>query len=435
MRGIKVVFIGAGSASFGPACLRDAVQCPEMRGGTLALVDIDEEALELMASLAERLNKESGAGLKLEAATDRRQVLAGADFVICSIAVRRDELWRLDWEIPRRYGIRQVLGENGGPGGLSHALRNIPIVLGICRDMEELCPGALLINFTNPESRIVMAVDRYTRIRAVGLCHGVQLGLAAVAEMLGLCPEEVDVKAAGLNHLVCFLSLRHRGTGEDLYPRLRALAPRYPDGYPSPTWCGRLDLTFAMLRHFGYYLAPSDDHIGEYLAFGWEKAGLEGYDFEKAARHREETLAAIGAAARGGPLPEGWLSRPSGEAEFEIISAVAGGRNEYILAANIRNGGCITNLPPAAVVEVPAVAGPGGLHGLAMGELPRGIAALCQNQVAVQELAVEAAVHGDREAALQALLLDPVVDGVDTARAVLDELLRVHAPYLPQFEK
>ena len=433
MRKTKVVVIGAGSVSFGPSCLRDAVQCPEFRGSELCLVDINGEALAKMERLARRLNEESGAGLRITATTDRRKVLSGAEFVVTAIAINRNELWKLDWEIPRKYGIRQVLGENGGPGGLSHALRNIPVILEICRDMEELCPSATLINFTNPESRLVMAVSKHTRIRAIGLCHGVQAGRDAVAEMLGFEPEQVDVKAAGLNHIVCFLAIRHRETGQDLYPRLRALADSYPEGYPCKVWVGQLNLTFEMMRTFGWFLAPSDDHIGEYLGFAWEKAGPHGFDFAGADRQRAENWQRIDAVISGLQPPGDWLTKPSGEAEFEIISAALAGRNDYILAVNIPNAGCITNLPPSAVVEVPAIAGPDGVHGLAMGDLPFGIAALSRNQVAVQELVVEAAVHGDREAAIQAMLLDPVIDSIDTARKVLDELLAVHAPHLPQF--
>jgi alpha-galactosidase len=167
VRSTKIVFIGAASASFGPACLLDAIHCEGLAGSTLVLVDIDAERLEVMARLARRLNEVSGAGLIIEHTTDRCEALPGAEFVINSIAIDRNELWKLDWSIPLKHGIKQVLGENGGPGGLSHSLRNIPAILAICKDMERLCPEALFINFSNPESRVCLAI-RQAHLHSVG---------------------------------------------------------------------------------------------------------------------------------------------------------------------------------------------------------------------------------------------------------------------------
>ncbi|GGJ02652.1 alpha-glucosidase/alpha-galactosidase [Alicyclobacillus cellulosilyticus] len=433
MRPVKIVVIGAGSVSFGPGSLRDAMQMPELRGSQLILVDVDETNLELMTRLARRMNDEAGTGLIIEGTTDRRRALPEADFVITSVAVRRDELWRLDWEIPRRHGIRQVLGENGGPGGLSHALRNIPIILDICRDMEELCPNAYLINFSNPESRICMAVSKYTSIRTVGLCHGVFMGRDRVAEILGRRGEDLDVKAAGVNHLVWLLDIRDRHTGEDLYPLLREKEAALPPD--APGIFGPDPLSRAMFRHFGYWPAPTDDHIGEYLPYAWELTGLEGYDFAAADRHRKWTWERIRRMAAGEEPLGDLLTKPSGELAFPIIRAITENRNEYVLAVNIPNRGCITNLPSDAIVEVPALVSGFGVQGLTMGDLPPGIAALCSAQVHVQRLAVEAAVHGDRRLAMQALLVDPVVDSISAAEKTLAELLDVHAPYLPQFRQ
>ncbi len=443
MRPTKVVMIGAASASFGPAMIADAVLTPEMRGSTLVLVDIDGERLEVMAAYARKVNEAVGGGLKIEHTTDRRQALPGAEFVITSVAVKRDELWKLDFQIPHKYGIKQVLGENGGPGGLSHALRNIPIILAIARDMEQLCPDALLMNFSNPESRIGLALSRYTSLKFVGLCHGIGMAYDAIGKITGIPATDLKAIGAGLNHFVWLLDIRRRSTQEDVYPILREADKTYdPTFYP---------LTRKMMRLYGLYPHCSDDHIGEYLSFAWEETGLEGYDFERADYWREKNWQRILRVARGeepAPLPEGMAEsaearlneeRPrlhrSGEFAFPIIVSHVLNRHDLIEAVNIRNDGLIANLPEWAVVEVPAVVGCDGVKGIKVGALPRGVAALLSTQAHVQDLVVEAAVHGSRELALQALLADPVVQSFDAAEKCLDELLSVHAAYLPQFKK
>jgi len=441
MRPIKIVLIGAASASFGPRMIADAVLSPDLRGSTLVLVDIDAPRLEVMAAYARRLNQALGAGLRIEATPERTRALPEADFVISSIAVKRDDLWKLDFQIPLKHGIKQVLGENGGPGGLSHALRNIPIVMGIARDMEKLCPGALLMNFSNPESRICLALSRYTSIRFCGLCHGIGMAYDSIARITGLPADDLVAVAAGLNHFVWVLDIRRKSTGEDVYPLLRAADASYdPSYYP---------LTRRLLRLYGLYPHPSDDHIGEYLSFAWEECGLEGYDFAAADRHRSRSWQYITRVAGGeepAPLPAGAAGsaegqllagrpalRPSGEFAFPIIISQADNRHAFIEAVNILNEGLVANLPSWAVVEVPAVAGADGLKGVQVGALPSGIAALLDTQAHVQDLVVDAAVKGSRDLALQAMLADPVVQSMEAAEKCLDELLAVHAPYLPQF--
>jgi alpha-galactosidase len=334
-----------------------------------------------------------------------------------------------------------VLGENGGPGGLSHALRNIPVILDIAKDVERLAPNALLLNFTNPESRICLALSRYTSLRFVGLCHGIGMGYDSIGTITGIPPEDLVGIAAGLNHFSWFLSIRRRSTGEDVYPLLRAADATYDRSY--------YPLTRKLFRLHGLYPHPSDDHIGEYLPYAWEFCGLEGYDFERADRWRARAWEHISSVARG-EMPvaapqEGWASgeerllqerwqlRRSGEFAFPIIAAALANRRDFIEAVNIPNNGLIPNLPSWAVVEVPAVAGPDGVQGVQVGALPAGVAALLNTQAHVQDLVVEAAVHGSRQLALQALLADPVVHSAEAAERTLDELLSVHRPYLPQF--
>ena len=421
----KVVIIGAGSASFGLGMLRDAVNTPELRGSIISLVDTDARALEAVSTLARKMNEESGAGLRIEHATDRTQALPDAQFVVISIAVRRNELWKLDWEVPIKCGVKHTLGENGGPGGLFHSMRNIPIILDICRDIERLCPDALVLNFTNPVPRVCMAIDRYSSVNAVGLCHGIGGQLGNLARVMSLSHDNLTCKAAGLNHFTWILDLRFEDSGRDAYPDLRRSLHDYaPEFQP---------LSRKLFETFGFYPSPGDDHIGEYLPYATEYCPMHGYDFEAAERYKMETWERIGRMVRGEEPVTDLISRRSGERAFDIISGILTDSNHSELAVNIRNDGLISNLPQDAIVEVPAVVGSDGIAGVGIGKLPMGIAALCRTQIGVQELVVEAAVTGDRRTALQALLADPVIPGFHAAEKILDELLALEADYLPQF--
>lgn len=422
----KIVLVGAGSVSFGTGTLCDLFGASEvLRGSTIALVDTDPDALERMMRVARRMNTALGGPFVLQATTDRTEALPGAAFVIIAVAVQRNARWRMDFEIPLKHGVKQVLGENGGPGGLFHAMRNIPIILAICRDIERICPDALVLNFSNPEGRLCLAATRYTDLRVVGLCHGIGMAQTAIGRALGLPVTDIDPKAAGLNHFTWILDLRHAATGEDLYPALRQAVAR---------WQGDdLRLTRYLMQTFGYWPSCSDDHIGEYLAYGWEYCGLEGYDFEAADRYAAEQAADLDRWGRGEAPIDELLQRRSGEIAVPIITGVLGNTHQYELAVNVPNRGLIPNLPDWAVVEVPATVDASGVHGVAVGPLPEPIAALCRTQIAVIDRVVEAGVHGDRTAALQALLLDPVISSISQAEAILDELLAVHRDLLPQF--
>jgi alpha-galactosidase len=443
MRTTKIVLIGAASASFGPRTIRDALLTPELRGSTLTLVDIDAERLEVMAAFADRLNQSIGAGLRFEHTTDRTEALPGAEFVITSVAVKRNELWQLDFQIPLRHGIKQVLGENGGPGGLSHALRQIPLVLGIARDVEKLAPNALLLNFSNPMSRICLAVCRNTGVRCIGLCHGINGSYRGISRITGIDVDDLKVFGVGLNHFAWVWKVHRKSTGEDVYPILREAERTYDPAFRP--------LTRRLFRDYGLYPYPSDNHIGEYLSFAWEDCGLKGNDFSGSPEKRKWGWEKIARIARGDdPVPPPEPGEPSrkestpedrlrfrrsDEEALSIIASALANRHDFIEAVNIPNEGLIGNLPDWAIVEVPAVVGADGVRGVKVGDLPGGIAALLNTQVHVQDLVTDAAVHGSRELALQALLADPVVQSAEAAGRALDELLHVHRDCLPQFTR
>ncbi len=416
----KIVFLGASSMSFGLNMLRDIFSTDELRGSTLTLVGRNPATLSKMTELAKLLNAKSGAGLVIEQTTDRRAAFDGAGFVVNATAIDRNRLWQLDFAIPRKYGIRHTLGENGGPGGLFFTLRTLPLVFDFVREMEELCPRALFINFSNPESRIILALGKYSPVRALGLCHGIFMGQADVARIVGLPYERVEVWGAGINHFQCLLQIRDRATGEDLYPRLREREQEYD--------CKFAPLTRRLFRAFGYWMTCSDEHLGEYLAYGWE-GGEHGYDFAADERRRAQFAAQRERVLAGAPLPPEWLT-PSGERGAAAIGGIIHDRKRVLESGIVVNRGVIENLSADAAVEVPVMADAAGIHPLSLGPLPDPIARLIAIQVNVQELAVEAAVRASKEIALQALLIDPVINSAAAAVKLLDELWEVNRPYI-----
>jgi len=400
---------------------RDIFSTHELAGSSLILVGRNAERLARAERVAKLLNETSGAGLKIESTTDWHAALDGADFVVHATAIDRNRLWRLDFEVPRKFGIRHTLGENGGPGGLFFTLRTLPVVFDFVREMEARCPQALFINFSNPESRIILALGQYSKIRCVGLCHGIFIARHHVAAILGLPDERVDVWGAGLNHFQCLMQIRDRETGTDLYPLLREREKAYdPDVEP---------LTRELLRSFGYWLGCGDGHVGENLAYGWE-AGEGGYNFgwDEGERAKLDRLTDDVLAGRA-DIPD-WWSMPSGERAVAIISSVLHNKKQLIESGVVFNQRTIPNLPACAAVEVPVVADAAGIHPVSLGPLPEAVAKLMTMQVNVQQLAVEAAVQASKELALQALLIDPVINSATAARGLLDELWEVNRPYI-----
>ncbi len=420
MNTTKIVFIGAGSMSFGISMFKDVFSSKELAGSTLVLVDIDKSALDRMYDLAVEMNKASRGGLKIEKTGQRREALSGAGFVVTSIAIERCKLWRHDFLVPKKYGIRHTLGENGGPGALFFTLRTLPAIMDIARDMEELCPDAVFLNFSNPESRIVLALGRYTRLKAVGLCHGIFMGHNDAARILGRPYGEIDVTGAGLNHFQWLLEIRDTKTGKDLYPEFEERDRTFDPGFEP--------FARKLYRAFGKYPSCSDDHIGEYLAYGWE-AGEHGYDFDGDDQDRIETIRDIELRLSGKKSFEDWLD-VSGERAVEIITAIIHNKHKPIESGVVYNRGAISNLPDDAAVEVPIYADASGIIPMRIGDLPPPLARVLLTQVCVQQMAVEAAVYGDRKMALQALLMDPVVNSADAAVKILDELWEINKPYI-----
>jgi len=426
----KISLIGAGSASFGLNTLYSIARSQELHGSTVALIDVNEESLNVMRKVAERLNKHFKSDLKIEASTEAKEVLGGSEFVLISVEKERMKRWKMDFEIPFKHGIKQVIGggAGGGPGALSHALRVIPLILDICRDVEDYCKDALVLDYTNPEARVILAINRYTKLRGYGLCPGIYERLEAFAELFGVKSEEFEPFAARLNHFTWLLDLRFTD-GTDAYPRLDEKLRERPDFEP---------LCRELYYAFHYYPSPKDSFCGEFVGYGWEKVPEEirGMNYIRIIEERGVKFRKVALSFAKGECPlESLPLELEMSTAIRIIKAMVENKRHYEYAVNMPNKGYINNLSKNIVVEVPAVVDKSGIHGLGVGSLPKAIANLCSTQGTTQEIAVEAAFEGSYEKALQALLIDPVVHDLEAAKATLDELLKAHAPLLPQFRR
>lgn len=457
----KIVVIGAGSASFGLNTISALLKSSRLHGSHLALVDRNQERVQLMSRLAARLNREWGAEMTITTHTHHNEALPDAQFVVSAIEVNpREELWQRDFEIPLKHGVRQPYAENGGPGGFAHALRNVGPVLEIAHAMEAACPDAWFINYSNPMIRICDAIARHSKINVIGLCHQVKEGYGLVgltlADELGITVPPglintnadpdiwpkmgqvirqtlplIDIKAAGLNHFTWMLDIREKRTGADLYPLVRERWQRHAADFEP--------LTTRMFHAFGRLPVPGDQHMCEYLPWlsnpvtkPWEKYNVALYRWAVNNQRREDRLQQIAQMADGNASIEP-LTAADSEGALEVIESLAGADNHYHLAVNVPNQGQISNLPVGAIVETPAISSGAGIQPLAVGPLPEGIAELCRREITVARLAVDAAVYGDRQTALQCLLLDPVVDDIEAAQAILEDYLESYRDYLPQF--
>ncbi len=429
---MKVVVIGAGSGSFGKGQIVDILNCGELhgRGITLTLVDVNADSAKKMAEFAELVKKLAGSDATIQHTTDRCEALPGADYVICAVARRRMELWEQDFRIPLSYGFRHCLGENGGPGALFHALRSLELVVPICRDVERLCPEALLMNFTNPVARVLHAALHLTGVRAVGLCHGVASAIQAIEKYTGRPISDFDFASAGINHFYCLVRVEDKKTGADLLPQLIEQAAADDEAPP-------LFRRFAEI--LGVFTFPSDDHIGEYVSFGAEYGGVKWpFGRERQRVHlaeAEDTEPQIEDYLSGRRQPDEFFTTPSGELAAPIMCDIELDRRQRREAVNVLNSeGYIENLPRSAVVEVPAVVDAAGVHPEHVGALPEPFAAIMRPQITIIELLTEAYRSRSKKLLLQALLLDPNVNSIENARKMLDEMLELQSEFLPEFK-
>lgn len=432
---MKVTIIGAGSTEFATEMVTDILCTPGLERGTFGLVDIDAERLELAHGMAEFLIERSGRDWAVEASADRTKVLAGSDYVINTIEVAGLANVGHDYDIPLKYGVDQCIGDTIGPGGLFKALRTLPAWLDILADVARLAPGALVMNYTNPASLTVLAGLRATSLPIVGLCHSIQQTSEQLATYLGVPYEEIDWRAAGINHLAWFVDLKR--DGEDLYPLLRQKA-RIPEIYDQDP------VRFEMMLHLGAFSTEGSGHASEYLPYFRKRPDLAarydrgGYRGESGFyAHNWPTWRATGDQRIRDCL--------SGKEAFELergpefasyIMEAIDTNVPAVIYGNVLNTGLIDNLPQDGVVEVACLVDKKGIQPTHFGPLPRQLAILDAQHMAFHDLVVTAVLEHDREAAVHALMVDPLTAAACSLaeiRQMFDEMVEAERDDLPEF--
>ncbi|MBB13837.1 hypothetical protein CMK22_01135 [Candidatus Poribacteria bacterium] len=436
MQTVKIVIVGAGSGSFGRAAIADVLACTELNEKTelkLVLVDVEQVALDRMYHFSEVLKEYRQVPTQIEATTNRRQAFCDANYVITCVARDRIKLWEQDFYTPLAYGFRHIYGENGGPGAAFHTLRSLHLMMPIINDVVEVCPQALVLNFTNPESRICLAINKLTELDAVGICHGTQGTCEIASRMMGKEPNDLEFLVGGINHFHWILGVNDVKTGKDMMPALnKAIAEDETVIQP---------LARFLHKTFGLLTFPFDSHIGEYVGFAYDMVGPKFENYRRRHIRVRETGDASSlpvwqeiqeVADRQVPMTES-LASPTTEAAVPIICAIELGQPTRFAGLNVLNTEkYVSNLPEDAVVEVPVKVDGNGIHPVKVGSLPEGIAAMCRQQISIQNLLVEAYAEKSKRALLSALLLEPTVDSPNRAEKMMEELLNRQTTYLPE---
>ncbi|MBC7320368.1 alpha-glucosidase/alpha-galactosidase [bacterium] len=423
----KITFIGAGSVVFAKRLLMDLLSYPELSNSEIALMDINKERLDLIYALAKKVVEIMGCDAKITATLDRREALDSAKYVINMIQVGGLEMFEVDCEIPRKYGIDQTVGDTVGPGGVFRGLRTIPVLLDIAKDMEELCPDALFINYSNPMAINCWAMNKATKIKNVGLCHSVQGTAHQLATYVGVDPSQVSYWVAGINHMAWFLEFKLGD--EDLYPRLWK-AMEDPEIYIKDA------VRFEIMKYFDYFVTESTHHMSEYVPY---------------FRRNPERIKEL--------IPKRWdyleICKSGWQPHYERIKREIKGEEpiiiersyEYaasiiysmetgvpsVINGNVNNDNLITNLPKDCCVEVPCLVDKTGIHPCFVGDLPPQCAALNRTNINLQELAVIAALEKDPRKALQAVMLDPLTASILEPRDIkkmVDEMFKAEKDWV-----
>jgi len=435
----KIAFIGAGSFEFTRSLVRDILTYPALQDCTIALMDIDEERLGYIKKAVDKIIEAGNYPAKVIATTNRAEALKDADGVICTILVGGVHVWRHDIEIPKKYGVDINVGDTRGPAGIFRALRTIPVMLDICRDIERYCPDAIMLNYTNPMAMLCRAMQGETKVKVTGLCHSVQGTAAMLASWIGASMEEITYVCAGINHQAWFLEFKWNG--KDAYPLIREAVQR-PEIY------NQEQVRNEMFLHLGYYVTESSGHNSEYNAWFRKRPDL----IEKYCTHgtgwnpgeyafilkeylkREDTWR---------DDIKKWLERDTinlnrgNEYAAGILNAVIGDGTMYKFNGNVRNFGLIDNLPEGCCVEVPVLASKYGFEPIHVGPLPPQLAILNYVNAMCEELAVEGALTGDPNKIYQAIYYDPLTSAVLSLaeiKQMVREMFEVNKDWLPQFK-
>jgi alpha-galactosidase len=437
----KITFIGAGSLGFTRGLVRDVLTFPDLADATICLIDIDPERLDFARRAIERIIREGQYPATVVATLDRREALDGADAVLVTILAGDVSVWRHDIEIPKQFGVDINIGDTRGPSGVFRFLRTIPVMLDIVRDMEELCPDAILLNYTNPMAMLCRAMQSQSKIRLTGLCHSVQGTAEMLARWIGAPMEEITYLCAGINHQAFYLEYKWKG--QDAYPLLREAVAREAIYHEEI-------VRNEMFKHLGYYVTESSGHNSEYNAWfrkrpdlieqycthgtGWNP-GIYGYILDAYCGRDDHWRQDF----------EGWITNPEPlnlarghEYAAYIINAVVGDGTPFRFNGNVRNAGLIDNLPAGCCVEVPVYADRRGFNPVHVGPLPRPLHALVNISANNEEMAVEAALTGNPELVFHAIAYDPLTSAVLSLaeiRTMVTAMFAASKDYLPQFRQ
>ena len=437
----KIVFIGAGSAMFTKGLLLDIIERTEHKREKwhIALVDRDRQALDIITIICRKIIAHKEADIELSYSTDRRDVLCSADYVICTIGVGGRRAWEQDVFIPRRYGVFQPVGDTIGPGGVSRAMRMIPAMIDIAKDVAKFCPNAMMFNYSNPMTAICMAVRRAACVPIVGLCHGVDHGWRRVSKFMGYKPEDVSITACGLNHMVYLYRMRYRG--KDLFPDfIEKLNLSQKDG----SIIGPLSAEFAKLHNA--YVASDDRHYTEFVPeiMGEKKyygktlgignqAFTETFSFEATIDYGDEIFDEYSKIAKSNaPICEEFVRREEGDNEqlMGIIAAMLDDRRE-VFYANLPNNSAVFNVPAQTVLELPVLVTGSGIQALQLPDFPCSLLPGTLRYAGVFEAVVQAAINGD--ASLMCCAIEESSPRLERGQAqkLTDELLTAQKEYLP----
>lgn len=436
----KITFIGAGSIVFTRNLVRDLLTYPAFRDdAVISLMDISEDRLAYIKKAVEKIIAAGSYGARVETHTDRRAALQGADGVVITVVAGGVDIFRKDVEIPEKYGVDLCIGDTRGPGGIFRALRTIPLMLEICRDIEELCPEAVVLNYTNPMAMLCRAMQGTTKVNITGLCHSVQGTAEMLAKWIGAPMEEITYLCAGINHQAFYLE--YKWNGRDAYPLLR-------EKIADPEIFNREQVRNEMFRHLGYYVTESSGHNSEYNAWFRKRPDL----LETFCTHgtgdqpgwhadliRRRTM--HGADTWKTDIQK-WLDEDEvdlargHEYAAGIFNAICGDGEFFRFNGNVRNFGLIDNLVDGCCVEVPVLASKNGFQPMKVGKMPAHLAVLGNIGAGCEELAVEAALEGNPEKVFQAVCLDPLTSAVlslGEIREMVGEMLEFNRDYLPHF--
>ena len=434
----KIAFIGAGSFGFTRTLVRDILSFPAFQDATIALMDIDEKRLRYVEMACRKIVHAGNYGARIEATTDRRRALEGADGVLITILAGGVQVWRHDIEIPKEYGVDINVGDTRGPAGIFRALRTIPVMLDILKDIEQVCPSAIVLNYTNPMAMLIRAMQETTEVAVSGLCHSVQGTASMLAGWIGAPESEITYTCAGINHQAWYL--QYLWNGEDAYPLIREAVEK-PEIYDVE------QVRNEMFLHLDYYVTESSGHNSEYNAWfrkrpdliekycthstGWNP-GAHAYILNEYLKREQNWQKDI----------EAWLAEDDIELDrgseyaASIFNAIFGDHEMFKFNGNVRNWNLIENLPEGCCVEVPVLASQRGLEPIRVGALPDHLAIINNVNARCEELAVQGALEGDPRKVFHAVCMDPLTSAVlslQEIRDMTDDMLRQNKDHLPQF--